>query len=62
MAHQPTREQLDNELPELVNNLTKLLDRYKIETGADNRFIRMVLGGLMNQYKSPLEPKPSRFR
>ena len=62
MAHQPTKEQLDNDLPKLVGKLTELLDEYKTKTGADNRFIRMVLGGLMNQYKSPLEPKPSRFR
>ena len=46
MAHQPTKEQLDNDLPKLVGKLTDLLDEYKTKTGADNRFIRMVLGGL----------------
>jgi len=39
------------ELPELFDALNYVLKKFKLKTGADNRYIYMVLGALMNEYK-----------
>ena len=39
------------ELPELFNSLNYLLKKFKMKTGANDRYIYMVLGALMNEYK-----------
>ena len=39
------------ELPELFNKLDYVLKKFKLKTGANDRYIYMVLGALMNEYK-----------
>ena len=39
------------ELPELFDALNYVLKKFKFKTGADDKYIYMVLGALMNEYK-----------
>jgi len=39
------------ELPELFEALNYVLKKFKFKTGADDQYIYMVLGALMNEYK-----------
>ena len=39
------------ELPELFDALNYVLKKFKFKTGADDQYIYMVLGALMNEYK-----------
>ena len=45
------QDQKSRELPELFNALNYTLKEFKIKTGANDRYIYMVLGALMNEYK-----------
>ena len=39
------------ELPELFDALNYVLKKFKFKTGANDQYIYMVLGALMNEYK-----------
>lgn len=39
------------ELPELFDALNYILKKFKFKTGANDKYIYMVLGALMNEYK-----------
>ena len=42
---------------ELYDDMNYLLKKFKMKAGFDNQFVCMLLGGLMNDYKSPEVPK-----
>ncbi|QNJ03627.1 hypothetical protein SynPROSU1_02031 [Synechococcus sp. PROS-U-1] len=39
------------ELPELYDDLNFLLRKFKMRTGADDKYIYMILGALSNEYR-----------
>ena len=48
----PKSEELRRrDLPELLDSLNYVLKKFKFKTGADDQYIYMVLGALMNEYK-----------
>ena len=62
MVYHPSKAQLKNEIPELVDSVSRLLKDFQKETGADDRFVHMILGGLMNDYRFKEEPISKAFR
>ena len=62
MVYHPSKAQLKNEIPELVDSVSRLLKDFQKETGADDRFVHMILGGLMNDYRFKAEPISKSFR
>ena len=47
-------------ISELYDDLNYLLKKFKMKTGFDNHFVCMLLGGLMNDYKSSEAPKRNK--
>ena len=47
----PSQSWLRKEIPELVDALSRLLQAFQRETGADDRFVHVILGGWMNDYQ-----------
>ena len=47
---------------ELVDSVSKLLQEFQKEAGADDRFVHMILGGLMNDYRFKEESTSKAFR
>ena len=45
---------------ELCDDMNYLLKKFKMKTGFDNQFVCMLLGGLMNDYKTPEAPKSNK--
>ena len=62
LIYHPSKDQLRNEIPQLVDSVSKLLKDFQKETGADDRFVHMILGGLMNDYRLKQEPISKAFR
>tara|TARA_B100000482_G_scaffold190368_1_gene173414 strand:- start:1178 stop:1366 length:189 start_codon:yes stop_codon:yes gene_type:complete len=62
LVYHPSKAQLKNEIPELVDSVSRLLKDFQKETGADDRFVHMILGGLMNDYRFKAEPISKAFR
>ena len=62
MVYHPSKDHLRNEIPQLVDSVSKLLKDFQKETGADDRFVHMILGGLMNDYRLKQEPNSKAFR
>tara|TARA_B100000925_G_scaffold58235_1_gene38717 strand:+ start:864 stop:1061 length:198 start_codon:yes stop_codon:yes gene_type:complete len=62
LVYQPSQSQLKKEIPELVDSLSRLLQDFQKETGADDRFVHMILGGLMNDYQIKNEPVSRYFK
>jgi len=62
LVYQPSQSQLKKEIPELVDSLSRLLQDFQKETGADDRFVHMILGGLMNDYQIKNEPVNKYFK
>ena len=62
LVYQPSKAQLKKEVPELVDSVSRLLQDFQKETGADDRFVHMILGGLMNDYRFKEEPISKAFR
>ena len=49
------------ELPELFEALNYVLKKFKFKTGADDQYIYMVLGALMNEYKKKQKEAEMKF-
>ena len=47
----PSLDNRRQELPELYDDLNFLLRKFKMRTGADDKYIYMILGALSNEYR-----------
>ena len=47
----PSLDNKRQELPELYDDLNFLLRKFKMRTGADDKYINMILGALSNEYR-----------
>ena len=43
------------------DDMNHLLKKFKMKTGFNNQFVYMLLGGLMNEYKTPEAPKKNKI-
>ena len=55
MPYQPSKERLDRQIPEAVKAINETLKNLSKSTGADERFISLMLDSLARQweYKNP---------
>ena len=50
MPFVPTKAHKSVEIPNLMGDIDVLLKQFKKETGADDRYISLILGAMMNEY------------
>ena len=62
MVYQPSKQHLDQHIPEACQALNKILRELKKETGADDRFIARILEGLSRQWTDDLNRDGFGFR
>ena len=60
MVYHPTQAQLNDEIPQVFKDLNQVVKEFKTATGADDRYISMILGALMTEYtnksRNPISP------
>lgn len=59
---QPSKQHLDQHIPEACQAINKILRELKKETGADDRFIARILEGLSRQWTDDLNRDGFGFR
>ena len=52
VRYQPSKEHLDNQIPNTIKQLRDLIQILQNETGADDRFIQSMLNQLSDSYGS----------
>ena len=52
VRYQPSKEHLDNQIPNTIKQLRDLIQTFQKETGADDRFIQTMLSQLSDSYQS----------
>jgi hypothetical protein len=52
VRYQPSKEHLDNQIPNTIKKLRDLIQTLKKETGADDPFIQTMLSQLSESYQS----------
>jgi hypothetical protein len=52
VRYQPSKEHLDNQIPNTIKQLRDLIQILQKETGADDRFIQSMLNQLSDSYGS----------
>ena len=62
MVYQPSKQHLDQHIPEACQAINKILRELKEETGADDRFIARILEGLSRQWTDDLNRDGFGFR
>ena len=62
MVYQPSKQHLDQHIPEACQAINKILQELKKETGADDRFIARILEGLSRQWTDDLNRDGFGFR
>ena len=62
MVYQPSKQHLDQHIPEACQAINKILRELKKETGADDRFIARILEGLSRQWTDDLNRVGFGFR
>ena len=62
MVYQPSKQHLDQHIPEACQAINKILRELKKETGADDRFIARILEGLSRQWTDDLNRDGFGFR
>ena len=62
MVYQPSKQHLDQHIPEACQAVNKILRELKKETGADDRFIARILEGLSRQWTDDLNRDGFDFR
>ena len=62
MVYQPSKQHLDQHIPEACQAVNKILRELKKETGADDRFIARILEGLSRQWTEDLNRDGFGFR
>ena len=62
MVYQPSKQHLDQHIPEACQAINKILRELKKETEADDRFIARILEGLSRQWTDDLNRDGFGFR
>jgi hypothetical protein len=63
VRYQPSKEHLDNQIPNTIKKLRDLIQTFQKETGADDPFIQIMLSQLSESYQSsPSEDGGFGFR
>ena len=62
MVYQPSKQHLDQDIPEACKAINAILRNLKTETGADDRFIARILEGLSRQWTPELNRDGFGFR
>tara|TARA_A200000113_G_C8657369_1_gene287894 strand:- start:311 stop:502 length:192 start_codon:yes stop_codon:yes gene_type:complete len=57
MSYQPSKEHLDRQIPEAVKAINDILKNLSASTGADERYISLMLDALARQWENK---NPSR--
>lgn len=57
MPYQPSKEHLDRQIPESIKAINEILKNLSKSTGADERFISLMLDSLARQWETK---NPSR--
>ena len=57
MSYQPSKEHLDRQIPEAVKAINEILKNLSASTGADERYISLMLDALARQWENK---NPSR--
>ena len=57
MSYQPSKEHLDRQIPEAVKAINDILKNLSASTGADERYISLMLDALARQWETK---NPSR--
>ena len=57
MPYQPTKEHLDNQIPDAFKSINSLMRRLKQDIGMDDRYIALMLDALSREYSAK---QPSR--
>ena len=52
VRYQPSKEHLDNQIPNTIKKLRDLIQTFQKETGADDPFIQTMLSQLSDSYQS----------
>ena len=52
VRYQPSKEHLDNQIPNTIKELRDLIQTFQKETGADDPFIQTMLSQLSDSYQS----------
>ena len=52
VRYQPSKEHLDNQIPNRIKKLRDLIQTFQKETGADDPFIQTMLSQLSDSYQS----------
>ncbi|QNI41815.1 hypothetical protein SynA1528_00776 [Synechococcus sp. A15-28] len=52
----PSKDQKKKEIPEVMRNIADIIRRFKQETGADNRYVVLILAALMTDYQEKESP------
>ena len=62
MVYQPSKQHLDQHIPEACQAINNILRELQKETGADDRFIARILEGLSRQWTEDLNREGFGFR
>jgi hypothetical protein len=52
VRYQPSKEHLDNQIPNTIKKLRDLIQTFQKETGADDQFIQTMLSQLLESYQA----------
>jgi len=62
MVYHPTKAQLNVEIPQVFKDLNQVVREFKNATGADDRYVSMILGALMTEYTKKSRDPLSAFK
>ena len=50
LVFHPSKAQIAKDIPKAMKEMTVLMNEFKLKTGADDRYVSMMLGALMSEY------------
>ena len=57
MAYTPTKQHLDQDIPEFFQQLNALIHQFQAQTGADEQTVSKMLASLSERYQPELRSK-----
>ena len=52
----PSKDQQKKEIPEAMRNIAEVIRQFKRETGADDRYVVLILAAMMADYQEKTSP------
>ena len=52
----PSKDQKKKEIPEAMRNIAEVIRQFKRETGADDRYVVLILAAMMADYQEKTSP------